>query len=64
MRREIDATREAPSSGWGVPANRTPGLRGVAEGSVVPMKPGNAGGGKGPWFKTTQDVAKDEEIGP
>ena len=28
------------------------------------MKPGNAGGGKGPWFKTTQEVAKDKEIGP
>jgi hypothetical protein len=27
------------------------------------MKPGNAGGGKGPWFKTTQEVAKDKEIG-
>ena len=28
------------------------GRRGVAEGSVVPLKPGNAGGGKGPQFKT------------
>ena len=27
------------------------------------MKPGNAGGGKGPWFKATQEVAKDKEIG-
>jgi hypothetical protein len=27
------------------------GLFGVAERPVVPSKPGNAGGGKGPWFK-------------
>ncbi len=30
----------------------TSGRRGVAEGFVVPLKPGNAGGGKGPQFKT------------
>jgi hypothetical protein len=24
----------------------------VAERLAVPLKPGNAGGGKGPWFKT------------
>ncbi len=28
------------------------GRRGVTERLVVPMKPGNAGGGKGPWFRT------------
>src|SRR5271167_967460 len=28
------------------------GRAGVAERLVVPLKPGNAGGGKGPWFKT------------
>ena len=28
------------------------GRRGVAEGFVVPLKPGNAGEGKGPQFKT------------
>src|SRR5271155_5796290 len=28
------------------------GRAGVAERPVVPLKPGNAGGGKGPWFKT------------
>ena len=27
------------------------GRRGVTEGLVVPLKPGNAGGGKGPWFR-------------
>jgi hypothetical protein len=26
------------------------------------MKPGNAGGGKGPWFKATQDVAKTRRL--
>jgi hypothetical protein len=31
----------------------------VAEGPVVPMKLGNASGGKGPWFKT--DAGSDEE---
>jgi hypothetical protein len=25
----------------------------VAERPVVPLKPGNAGGGKGPWFKAS-----------
>src|SRR5229473_1497996 len=28
------------------------GRAGVAERPAVPLKPGNAGGGKGPWFKT------------
>src|SRR6516164_9215976 len=28
------------------------GRFGVTEGPVVPVKPGNAGGGKGPWFRT------------
>ena len=32
---------------------------GVAERFVLPRKPGNAGGGKGPQFKTAQDVVKD-----
>ena len=33
----------------------------VAERSVIPMKPGNAGGGKGPWFKT--NVESSEGLG-
>jgi len=33
------------------PARDQPGPYGVAERSVVPLKPGNAGGGKGPQFK-------------
>ena len=35
----------------------------VAERSVVPMKPGNAGGGKGPWFQASVLAASDLEIG-
>ena len=34
-----------------MPVRDRPGA-GVAERRVVPMKPGNAGGGKGPQFKT------------
>jgi len=34
------------------------GPDGVAERPVVPMKPGNAGGGKGPWFKKTLEAAR------
>jgi len=39
------------------------GFGGVAEGSVLPMKPGNAGGGKGPWFKATQEAARARKVG-
>ena len=39
------------------------GRPGVTERFVLPMKPGNAGGGKGPQFKQTQYVVKDLEIG-
>ena len=34
------------------------GPYGVAEGAVVPPKSGNAGGGKGPWFRV--DVRGNE----
>src|SRR5580700_10690473 len=42
---------------WAAMPNRTPardrpGRPGVAERFVIPLKPGNAGGGKGPQFKT------------
>ena len=37
------------------------GRGGVAEGCVVPRKPGNAGGGKAPWFKS--DAAKRRGAG-
>ena len=53
--RRSDATREAPS---GESRELQPDARegqagplGVAEGFVVPMRPGNAGGGKGPQFQ-------------
>lgn len=41
---------------WSVRTNRTPardrpGRVGSRRGPEVPRKPGNAGGGKGPWFK-------------
>ena len=39
------------------------GRYGVAERSVVPGKPGNAGGGKGPWFKTGAESGNAREIG-
>jgi hypothetical protein len=34
----------------------------VTEGLMVPMKPGNAGGGTEPWFKATHEVAKDRRL--
>ena len=37
------------------------GRTGVAERPVVPLKPGNAGGGKGPQFKT--DARRGEGSG-
>jgi len=39
------------------------GRYGVAERPVLPEKPGNAGGGKGPWFKTDVTSRKGQEIG-
>jgi RNA-directed DNA polymerase len=35
----------------------------VSERSIVPTKPGNSGGGKGPRFKVNAEVAKSREIG-
>jgi hypothetical protein len=42
---------------------RQAGLAGVAERLVVPSKPGNAGGGKGPQFKVNVEAADSREIG-
>jgi hypothetical protein len=39
------------------------GRDGVAERPVVPGKPGNAGGGKGPWFKADAESNEVCEIG-
>jgi hypothetical protein len=36
---------------------------GVAERPVVPEKPGNAGGGKGPQFKVSAESGESREIG-
>jgi hypothetical protein len=54
--RRPDVTREAPavivvSINWQLARDKA-GPCGVAERFVVPMKPGNAGGGKGPQLKT------------
>src|SRR5258708_12225534 len=55
-RRKAYATREAPRRGQSDDQLETregqAGRFGVAEGFVVPVKLGNAGGGKGPQFKT------------
>src|SRR5689334_16707873 len=49
------ATREIPTAVYGQPATRESqaGPCGVAERSVLPMKPGNAGGGKGPQLRAS-----------
>src|SRR5881409_2422228 len=39
------------------------GRSGVTERFVIPLKPGNAGGGKGPQFKTNAGSSEDAEIG-
>ena len=39
------------------------GRYGVAERLVLLEKPGNAGGGKGPWFKTGVESSEAQEIG-
>jgi hypothetical protein len=39
------------------------GRCGVAERPVLLEKPGNAGGGKGPWFKTGAESGEAREIG-
>ena len=61
--RKAYATREAPRRGQSndqlEAREGQAGRFGVAEGFVVPLKLGNAGGGKGPQFKT--DVIRGEE---
>ena len=39
------------------------GLDGKSERPILPEKPGNAGGGKGPWFKSNARRSKGKEIG-
>lgn len=61
IQRRFDATREAPA----VVREHQPTTRegqagpyGVAERPVVPKKPGNSGGGKGPQFKANVKGAR------
>ena len=60
-----DPTQHGKPQRWGrvtpnrTPARDRPGRVGVAERPVVPTKPGNAGGGKGPQFKT--NVTRGDE---
>ena len=39
------------------------GLGGKSERPILPKKPGNAGGGKGPWFKVNVRSGDSQEIG-
>jgi hypothetical protein len=61
---ESNATREAPAvKAWDLQLEAREGRSrpyGVAERSVVPMKPGNAGGGKGPWLKASAGSDKGQ----
>ena len=53
--RKANATREAPMRDQDDQPDAREGQAGragVAERLVIPLKPGNAGGGKGPQFKT------------
>jgi len=52
------------SSGNGCLARDRTRLDGVADGVVVPRMPGNAGGGKDPWFKANVRSGESQEIGP
>jgi hypothetical protein len=66
--RKTAATREAPWRGrerCGQPVFREgrAGRDGATERFVVPLKPGNAGGGKGPQFKTDVERSEGREIG-
>ena len=52
----------SPSAGVDRLGHRThlaSGHRRVAEGLVVPLKPGNSGGGKEPWFQGADEAARD-----
>ena len=63
--RRPEATREAPAvvavEDQLAARERQAGPYGVAERSVLPKKPGNSGGGKGPQLKT--DATRDEGHG-
>ena len=63
MYTKIDRNTGNPDGGGGVihqpaPREGQAGPFGVAERPVLPVKPGNAGGGKGPWFKVNVKGAR------
>jgi len=63
---EIDATRETPGGGCVTQPDAREGqagLPGESERPIVPRKPGNAGGGKGPWFQANARSGDSREIG-
>ena len=43
----------------GHPAHLVPGDKWVAEGLAVPLKPGNSGRGKEPWFQEADEAVRD-----
>src|SRR5713101_2397074 len=61
-----EATREAPavivSRDQLATRESQAGPYGVTERLAIPMKPGNAGGGKGPQLKETQEATKTEGL--
>src|SRR5689334_5638063 len=64
--RKAYATREAPMRDQDDQPDAREGQAGrsgVAERPVVPVKPGNAGEGRGLSSRPTQDVVRDQEIG-
>ena len=68
MHRKAHGTRETPAVVLEVqdqPASRESqaGLFGAAERLIVPMKPGNSGGGKEPYFWHASDLASGSGIG-
>lgn len=66
-KRKATATWEVPDRGRGSGQQETGDSQtwrpGMAEGPVVLVKPGHAGGGKGPWFKDDARRSEGQEIG-
>src|SRR3984893_6499867 len=63
---ETDVTRETPPGGGVTQLDAREGQAGPpggSERSIVPSKPGNAGGGKGPQFKVNVRSGDSREIG-
>ena len=66
-RGKVRETREALGCGGGslqqVAGDGLAWRSRVAEGPVLPRKPGNAGGGKGPWFRTNARSSEGGRLG-